>query len=125
MTVLPIHAGVQSPVFFTVHSHQVLSNCVHLLGKSRFGASPWDLMKWLIISGSQGVSILSFCLARSVPSLSSRSAWTNLTWGRLCVLLVLFDSCVRSRYLYPSLSHTSCWPAAGFSSFSVSYPPIR
>jgi len=70
MAVLPVHAGGQSPVFFTVHSHQVLSNCVHLLG----------------------VSILSFCLAHRVPSLSSWSAWINLTWGRLCVLLVFFDS---------------------------------
>ena len=40
MPVLPVHAGGQSPVFFTMHSHQVLSNCVHLLGKSLFGASP-------------------------------------------------------------------------------------
>lgn len=70
MAVLPVASDSRPAVFFTAHSHQILSNCVHLLG----------------------VSVLAFCLAHRLPSLGSWKSWSNLTWGRLCVLLVLFDS---------------------------------
>jgi hypothetical protein len=43
---------------------------------------------------NEGVTILSYCLAHRMPPLNSWKQWANLTWGRLCVILVLFDSCV-------------------------------
>jgi len=67
----PLPAGAETgPVFFTAHPHQILSNCIQLLG----------------------VSVLSYCLAHRAPSLSSWKQWTNLAWGRLVVILVLIDS---------------------------------
>ncbi|THU98139.1 hypothetical protein K435DRAFT_753241 [Dendrothele bispora CBS 962.96] len=39
-----------------------------------------------------GVSILSHCLSHRVPPLNSWVQWKNLTWGRACMILVLFDS---------------------------------
>jgi len=70
MATPPTEVEKMPPVFFTKHSHQILSSCIHLLG----------------------VSFLSYCLAHRVPSLSSWRQWTSLTWGRLSVLLLLFDS---------------------------------
>ena len=44
--------------------------------------------------GNQALSVLSCCLSRRIPSLSSWRQWANLTWGRVSVMLVLLDSCV-------------------------------
>jgi hypothetical protein len=57
-------------VFFTEHSHQVLSTCAHLLG----------------------LSILSCCISHRAPSLRNWREWANLTWSRWSVILVLLDS---------------------------------
>ncbi|KAJ3767277.1 hypothetical protein FB446DRAFT_338580 [Lentinula raphanica] len=50
------------------HGLQILTTCIELIG----------------------VSLLSFCLARRVPT--GWRQWRHLTWGRTCVLLVLLDS---------------------------------
>ncbi|KAJ3993606.1 hypothetical protein F5050DRAFT_1780632 [Lentinula boryana] len=60
-----------------------------------------------------GVSLLSFCLSRRVPT--GWRQWRHLTWGRTCVLLVLVDSWLfvfftglLSSGIGLSWSHTSC-----------------
>jgi hypothetical protein len=67
--------------------------------------------------GTQGTSVLSYCLAHRLPPLSDWRAWVNLTWGRLCVVLVLFDSCVFSN---PLRNWSDSPRIAGFLSSSVS-----
>jgi hypothetical protein len=69
-----------------------------------------------------GVSVLSYCLAHRLPPLSSRKQWSNLSWGRLCVMLVLFDSYVRVFYFrfVTFLRSISNSILDGFSFFSVS-----
>ncbi|KAF5372226.1 hypothetical protein D9758_005004 [Tetrapyrgos nigripes] len=39
-----------------------------------------------------GVSILAYCLAQRIPRLTSWTQWKNLTWGRVCMILVILDS---------------------------------
>jgi hypothetical protein len=60
--------------------------------------SSWDFKSihgsTIYHSRKQGVSVLSYCLAHRIPPLNSWRQWANLTWGRLCVILVLFDSFV-------------------------------
>ncbi|CAE6489125.1 unnamed protein product [Rhizoctonia solani] len=43
-----------------------------------------------------GVSVLGYCFARrtTFPDLSWTQVWSTITWPRLCVILVLFDSWV-------------------------------
>ncbi|KAJ3925262.1 MAG: hypothetical protein NXY57DRAFT_1032388, partial [Lentinula lateritia] len=60
-----------------------------------------------------GVSFLSFCLSRRVPT--GWRQWRYLTWGRTCVLLVLLDSWIfvffsglLSSGVGLSWSHTTC-----------------
>ncbi|KAF8126872.1 hypothetical protein K438DRAFT_1646896 [Mycena galopus ATCC 62051] len=57
---------------FPNHGLQVLSACVHFIG----------------------VTILTHFLSRrlSAENLTSRKAWANITWPRLCILLVFIDS---------------------------------
>jgi len=89
-----LSVGSERPaVLFTAHSHQVLSTCAHLLA----------------------LSVLSCCLSRRIPSLSSWRQWANLTWGRVSVMLVLLDSWlfvffagVLVNGVGLSYSHTTC-----------------
>ncbi|KAF7367971.1 hypothetical protein MSAN_00862400 [Mycena sanguinolenta] len=41
-----------------------------------------------------GVTIITYFLSRrlSAENLTSRAAWTSITWPRLCILLILLDS---------------------------------
>jgi len=61
-------------------------------------SQPWDFksihVSTVYHSRKQGVSVLSYCLARRVPPLNSWSQWVNMTRGRLFVILVLFVSFV-------------------------------
>ncbi|KZS93573.1 hypothetical protein SISNIDRAFT_86189 [Sistotremastrum niveocremeum HHB9708] len=57
---------------FPNHATQVLSSCIHMLG----------------------VSVLAFCFARRSlnDDLLTLRGWASLSWAKLCVLLVFFDS---------------------------------
>ncbi|KAJ6505215.1 hypothetical protein C8R45DRAFT_972030 [Mycena sanguinolenta] len=57
---------------FPNHGFRFLSACVHFLG----------------------VTLITYFLSRrlSVENLTSRAAWANITWPRICILLILLDS---------------------------------
>ncbi|KLO14797.1 hypothetical protein SCHPADRAFT_939215 [Schizopora paradoxa] len=59
-------------VVFPSHAHQILSSFIQILG----------------------ASLLAYCFARRTDSenLGSRSGWANLTWAKLCVILLFLDS---------------------------------
>ncbi|KAH8108734.1 hypothetical protein DFH11DRAFT_1070892 [Phellopilus nigrolimitatus] len=59
-------------VIFPTHAHQILSNCIHIVG----------------------ASILSYCLARRTENerFTTWQWWTGLTWARLLVILLFLDS---------------------------------
>jgi hypothetical protein len=42
----------------------------------------------------QGVSVLSHCLSHRMPPFLCWRQWVSLTWGRVCVIIVLIDSYV-------------------------------
>lgn len=80
-------------VLFTAHSNQIVSSCGYLLA----------------------ISVLSYCISHRTPPLGSWKQWTNLTWGHLCVVLVLFDSWLFVFFsgvlvsgIGLSYSHTTC-----------------
>lgn len=84
-----------------------------------------DTLSWQFLHYS-GVSSLSFCLSQRVPRRWRQ--WKNLSWGRTCVLLVLFDSCVTLLGIF-FVSLTACplqlafriflWVAIGLSNIDV------
>ncbi|THV04388.1 hypothetical protein K435DRAFT_195726 [Dendrothele bispora CBS 962.96] len=52
------------------HSLEILTSCVHFAS----------------------ASAIAFCLSRRIPPFTSWKSWKNLSWSRLCVILVLLDS---------------------------------
>lgn len=66
---------------------QLLSALTEFLGKL-------FLSRWFHFLNLPGVSIMAHCLSRRLASedLSSLRGWKDLTWPRICVLLVFLDS---------------------------------
>ncbi|EJC98067.1 uncharacterized protein FOMMEDRAFT_171430 [Fomitiporia mediterranea MF3/22] len=65
-------SGTGPYIIFPTHGHQILSNCIHMFG----------------------VSILAYCFARRTENdrFTSWLWWSNLSWARLLIILIFFDS---------------------------------
>lgn len=113
------------------HGLEILADCISLLGMSQFEYWLDELTLLLCFCPDNffhysGVSSLSFCLSQRVPRRWRQ--WKNLSWGRTCVLLVLFDSCVTPPGIF-CVYLTACpfqlafriflWVAIGLSNIDV------
>lgn len=76
---------------------QIVSNVVHMLGKSVCARafSCGDRRGWTQFS-TTGASVLAFCFARRMEGerLFSVRGWAELSWARFLILGIFLDSCV-------------------------------
>ncbi|TDL23147.1 hypothetical protein BD410DRAFT_169998 [Rickenella mellea] len=64
--------GAGPYVIFPTHAHQILSNCIHIIG----------------------TSVISYCFARRTETefLWTKQGWQNISWTKLLVILLFLDS---------------------------------
>ncbi len=91
----PFHPYTDDPTMgsyqvFPSHAHQILSDCIPIVGPSCARRACL-----LLTYTSAATSILAFCLARRTADITfSRQCWASLTWTKICVIAVFLDSYV-------------------------------
>jgi len=74
---------------FPSNGYRILSALIHFLGKKNLAASFFFVSLYPL-----GVSILSHCVSRrtNAGDFSSFSGLRNISWPRLCIILIFVDS---------------------------------